>query len=176
MTSATPLRMGDMIAQVSEGASTPRSPVRPPARPAPAMLGTNRYSSIMRRIRARVSASTSGFSLSTRETVAIETPASRPISRIVILVAITLAFFIAFSSISYLAGISPVPESLPKAVTESAAAGVGEGRACVNTGREGGVTPVRIVFCERGRRVKQIFQFGLVGAEAGNILRDEEPG
>src|SRR5260221_14295061 len=138
MTSATPLRMGDMIAQVSEGASTPRSPVRPPARPAPAMLGTKRYSSIMRRIRARVSASTSGFSLSTRETVAIETPARHPISRIVILVAITLAFFIAFSSISYLAGISPVPESLPKAVTESAAAVVWQRHACVNTGRGGG--------------------------------------
>ena len=66
------------------------SRLRPPAKLEAVMLGRNACSSMIRRMRSRVSGSTSGFWFNTRETVALETPANRAMSRIVIFSAIAI--------------------------------------------------------------------------------------
>src|SRR5262249_38505433 len=87
MISPMPRMIWGINGHVIDGTSTPIRRVRPPASPAAVMLGTNPCSSMIRRILLRVSASTSGFWLMTRETVVLETPASRAISLIVTVLA-----------------------------------------------------------------------------------------
>src|SRR5215471_6330930 len=84
MTLETPCMISGIAGHVNEGIRTPITRLRPPASLDAVMLGTNDCSSMRRKMRSRVAGSTSGFWFNTRETVALETPAKRAMSRIVI--------------------------------------------------------------------------------------------
>ena len=81
--SAAPERIGEKYAAWTIGMATPTRPVRPPERARAFRFIAKPWSRTTRRTVSRVSGATSGRSLRTRETVAIETPAALATSRIV---------------------------------------------------------------------------------------------
>ncbi len=81
--SEAPARIDAKYGAATIGSITPISPVRPPERARALRLAVKPWSRTTRRTAPRVSAATPGRSLSTRDTVAIETPAALAISRMV---------------------------------------------------------------------------------------------